>query len=257
MTEKLLQSKEVLAKIREEENILLFLDYDGTLAPFHDDPGQAVPLPEIPSLLEGLAVKRGYVVSLISGRSLEDLQSMITVEGANYAGSHGLEIELADGSTLDWAGEADLDFAVLEESKSWFRDTYAEKEGFRLEDKGLVVTFHLPAAESPDNLAVKLEKLAGSEFQTLKGRQIVEVRPRGWNKGRAVEYICDYLEDRMGLKDYLPLYIGDDTTDEDAFRVLEGWGICVYVRNGEKRPTVAGYHLGTPREVKKFLARLV
>ncbi|MFW5999579.1 MAG: trehalose-phosphatase [Halanaerobiaceae bacterium] len=257
MTEHLLADKQAVGRIREAGHLFLFLDYDGTLAPFHDNPRQAAPLPGIPSLLTSLAVREEYTVSLISGRSLEDLKQMVSLSEVNYAGNHGLQIELADGGELDWVESAGLDLEPLLDIREWFANNYGEKPGYRLEDKGTVLTFHYPADESSRRLLDNLEAMITSGLEIITGRQIVEVRPTGWNKGRAVEYICEYYEKKYQLKEHLTVYLGDDTTDEDAFRILEEQGIGIYVTNGEERNTAADYFLENPREVKKLLKILL
>jgi len=89
-----------------------------------------------------------------------------------------------------------------------------------------------------------------NSIDVLHGSKVVEIRPKGWNKGKAVELILKKVSKN---KNFLPIYIGDDTTDEDAFNSIGNKGITIFVENDEERSTSAQYSLKNPNEVLDFL----
>jgi trehalose 6-phosphate phosphatase len=98
---------------------------------------------------------------------------------------------------------------------------------------------------------LKIVKTVGNDksLELMHGEKVVEIRPKGWNKGKAVELI--YIN--YASKNVLPVYIGDDTTDEDAFQVIGNQGISIFVKNDSNRSTIANYWLKNPDDVLKFL----
>jgi alpha,alpha-trehalase len=113
------------------------------------------------------------------------------------------------------------------------------------------------AAGRVDELKRRVDAVAASfsELRKTAGKKVIELRPDiPWDKGRAVLWILEALE--LTGADVLPLYIGDDITDDDAFRALAGIGIGVYVSNGAE-PTLADYRLRSTGEVRTMLERLV
>ena len=228
----------------------LFLDYDGTLSPSAPRPELAT-LPEATrEVLRRLAAR--FPVAVLSGRSREDVATLVGLDGLTYAGSHGFDIagpdtqhEVGDGipESIDRAAER-------------LREELAGIEGVLVEPKRFSLAVHyrlareanLPRIES----AVDAVLADHPDLRKALGKKVFELRPRiDWDKGKALLWLLD----TQHLGPVLPLYLGDDITDEDAFRAIENRGIGILVAE-EPRPTVAAYALQSPDEVREWLARL-
>ncbi len=201
----------------------IFCDIDGTLAPIVRDPATAAISPQAKELLERL-MSRGAKVALVSGRQLEAARRMAPVEGAAYAGNHGLQV---------WMDGREETMEPVERFVSMARELLAAigeipHPGVEVEDKGPVLAFHYRNAseEGAARAAVlrALEQTAGAEsFGIYEGRKVIELRPPlEINKGTAVVQLAQ----RLGVRSAIA--IGDDLTDVDMFRgvaLLEGMGI--------------------------------
>jgi trehalose 6-phosphate phosphatase len=239
--------------LRGARLIFLFLDFDGTLAPIVEDPDAASISPESRRHLAGLARREMFRVALISGRSLSDLQQRVGIGGITYAGNHGLEIR---GPGFSFAEPAALErVSVLRGLARTLEIRLGGTAGVRVEDKRLTASVHYRNARPEDKAAVRLVveetvASASSLFQVIDGLEVSEIRPRvNWNKGTAARWILA----STGRLDALPVYVGDDATDEDAFSVLAD-GITVRV--GRTPETLAHYQLECQQEVEPFLAWL-
>ena len=243
----------IKAEIEKAENILLFLDYDGTLAPFRADPLSAFALPEIESCLKKLEKSSKYYLSLISGRKLTELKKMINLSRSNYAGSHGLEIEMSFAEGVIYPNQnKSLNF-LSRKNYQKTREKYKKAEDVKVEDKGFGLALHFNSEEKQSEEEEKLQLLfENTDYQVLSGRKIVEIRPKGWDKGKAVNYISAQIKEKLDINDVLKIYIGDDRTDEDAFKILDD-GITIYVQNEDNLNTEAEYYLRNPRDTAELL----
>ena len=242
-----------LNKIREIidkfDQIALFLDYDGTLVPFKNRPEYATPPQALIKLLRTLADAPQFVVSIVSGRPIADLKKMLPINGLSFFGLHGLEIEFL-GKTFVWEKATDLK-PIVRKIKEKLVARFSEEEGVLIEDKVLTLTLHYRMLKGEKAEYVKHDFLQivsqenNGELEIIAGAKVLEVRPRGWHKGKAVQLA---LKD---LSNVLPFYIGDDTTDEDAFRTIDN-GITVRVSNSRER-THAKFYLRNTDEVITFL----
>ncbi len=228
----------------------LGLDYDGTLAPFEIDPMQARPLPGIPDLLRTLAALGGTRLAIVSGRPVAEVMALLPNLPVTFAGSHGYELWPADGDCKVRQPTPEqrqgLDAA----------EAIAQRRGYghKLEHKVASLALHTRGLES--NLAAAMEQDLVAEWggvapwYGLECRQFnggVEIRCSGWNKGDAVAELL-----RLQPKDVFAVYVGDDETDEDAFRVVGERGIAIKV--GEPcNSTAAQGFLPDCRAVESFL----
>jgi len=245
---------EVEARIRAARKVFLLLDYDGTLTPIVARPELALCPPEAKSLLEKLRNCPGSQVAIISGRALEDLKGKVGVSGIIYVGNHGLEMENPAGihrKNLSPRRREELGRVrkELEAGLSSFA-------GVSFEDKGPTLTVHYRNAprgsEGPVQAAVE-RVLAGypDRWRISTGKKIVEIHPRiEFDKGKTVRELLD----RSPGARLLPVYLGDDRSDEEAFLAVREGGISVFV-GPEPESSAASFFLRDPSEVLEFLRR--
>jgi trehalose 6-phosphate synthase/phosphatase len=233
---------------------VLFVDYDGTLTPIVAHPRRAILSARIRRMLEHLA--RAMPVVVLSGRGREDLISKVGLRGLVYAGSHGFDISSADGLRHEVAAEF---IPIMKGAAQRLREATAQIEGVVIEEKRFSVAVHYRMAAHADTLrvAATVDDLLAREPRLQKrfGKKVIELRPNvDWDKGQAVNWICRQLG--LENEEILPLYVGDDLTDEDAFAALGNRGVSVVVAQ-TPRPTHAQYSLRDVPEVRVFLERLL
>jgi trehalose 6-phosphate phosphatase len=245
---------EVLSR-SDGRRLALFLDYDGTLTPIVSRPELAVLREATREVLRRLAARA--TVAVVSGRALADVRALVGLDELVYAGNHGLEIRGPDGTAL--SREIGAEFV---EDVGRIRDVLAEKvavvRGAWVEDKthSLSVHYRQVADERAGDVEAVVDR-ALSGFPRLRkhyGKKVIEIRPRiEWDKGRAVLWLLEAL--RLRGDGVLPIYFGDDVTDEDAFRALAERGMGVLVSE-TPRPSAATLRLRDPEEVRAFLEAL-
>jgi trehalose 6-phosphate phosphatase len=240
--------------------LVLLLDFDGTLAPIVDRPEDARPLPAAIEAIEALRRRGDVDVAVVSGRGLDDARSLSRLEGIAFAGNHGMEIE---GPGLrEVHEEAAAARPVLDEVQAEVRGALADIEGALVEDKGLTLSVHYRLVRDDEvervRDAVRSATASREALRVTEGKRVLEIRPRvDWHKGRAVEFLLEHLRPPHGAP---VLYLGDDTTDEDAFRALNEWsggsGEGVLVAPTELK-TAARSRVDDPHEAAELLAELV
>jgi trehalose-phosphatase len=236
-------------------HLAVFLDYDGTLTPIVERPEDAL----LPDGTRMVIARLGALVpvAIVSGRDLADVRNVVGVDRIAYAGSHGFDLVLPDGSAQQRATEflPDLEAAAAELS-----DGLEAFPAARIERKAFGIAVHV--RQLSDDLVPSVEALvdgvaaAHPRLRRTGGKKVFELRPNvEWDKGRALEWLVEQL--RLGT-DALPMYIGDDETDEDAFRVVRARGLGIVVRGeGDDRPTLARYALRDTDEARRFLELLI
>jgi trehalose 6-phosphate phosphatase len=220
----------------------LFLDVDGTLAPIVPRPQDAVVPEQTRGLLEEL-VPRYALVACISGRPSDEAAGIVDVPGIVYVGEHGLEL---DPRAQEWAP------AIA---------AFADSVGWPAERKRLSISFHFRTADDEQAAVTELRKVAdraaAEGLRPRWGRKVLEVRPPiDANKGTAIRALLD----ERGLR--RALYAGDDSTDLDAFRGLDGLDLAVRVAVvSDEGPsdlgTAADIVVGGPEALARLLSRLV
>ncbi len=233
----------------------LLLDFDGTLAPIVARPDLAR-IPEATrASLRRLAARPEGLVAIVTGRAIAEARSLVGLDSLIYAGNHGLEI----------AGPAGLRFlepraealaSRLQERGDMIASAIGAIPGVQLQHKGLTCSVHYRqvAPESWDAVAAAVREAVPEDdpdFALHDGKRVHEIRPRvAWGKGRAAAWILSRLDRRGDLC----FFLGDDVTDEDAFRELAEDGVTVRV--GPFTQTAARYSIPGPDEVGAFLAWL-
>jgi trehalose-phosphatase len=213
-----------------QRNPVFFFDYDGTLSPIVKDPEKAHLRTSVRSYLKQLSAN--YPVAIVSGRDLRDVREFVQLDHLIYAGSHGFRIAGPGG--ISWThSEAEKIFPMLDQVEKDLRKKFTDHREIQIERKYSALAIHYRNApkHSYKQINLVVEELI-REMPDLKkgrGKKIIEIKPAfDWNKGKAVEWILQ----KMGFTDraeYLPVYVGDDLTDEDVFRVLADHGTTILV----------------------------
>jgi len=234
-------------------NSFWLLDYDGTLTPIVKEPGLAVLDQEMKKLLGLLASK--FKVAVISGRSLSDIKRLVSLKKVYYAGNHGLEI--SGPSVKLVLPEAERARPTISRICSELRKELKYTNGPIVENKGLTASLHYRSVARMEiekvkrifNRIVRPHVVSGL-IKVTKGKKVLEIRPNvDWNKGKTAVWIINLVDPERKL---LPIYIGDDRTDEDAFLALKSSGITILVSKNRRR-TNAKFFLRNIDEVKLFL----
>ncbi|KAK8966292.1 putative trehalose-phosphate phosphatase 6 [Platanthera guangdongensis] len=250
------------------KQIVMFLDYDGTLSPIVNDPERAFMSDAMRGVVREVA--RYFPTAIVSGRCRDKVYSFVRLAELYYAGSHGMDIKIpAKGSSFKKiSGKAVLFqpaskfLPMIDKVYKTLLEATKSTPGAKVENNKFCVSVHFRCVD--DNRWMALADRVKSvlkEYPKLRltpGRKVLEIRPIiKWDKGRAMEFLLESLG-FADCNEVLPLYIGDDLSDEDAFKVLrnrrQGFGILV---SKVPKKTSAFYSLREPSEVMDFLQRLV
>uniref|UniRef100_A0A803KZL6 Trehalose 6-phosphate phosphatase n=1 Tax=Chenopodium quinoa TaxID=63459 RepID=A0A803KZL6_CHEQI len=261
----------------ENKKIVVFLDYDGTLSPIVNDPDVAFMTDKMRAVVHEVGCC--FPTSIISGRSREKVYDFVQLDNIYYAGSHGMDImaPLQPLRIRDWkyhAKAVDLKgnklviyqpankyLSEINQIQMSLKEKTAAIDGVNIEDNKFCMSVHFRNVSDEDLGSLEEEVKSVLEehphFRLTRGKKVLEIRPPiDWDKGHALEYLLDSL----GLgssNDVLPIYIGDDTSDEDAFELIhrkrQGYSIIV---TSIPRETWASYSLYDTTEVMLFLEYL-
>ncbi|XP_066376100.1 probable trehalose-phosphate phosphatase 8 [Miscanthus floridulus] len=256
-----LGSFDQIAAAAKGKRIVMFMDYDGTLSPIVTDPDMAFMTPEMRAAVHNVA--KHFPTAIVTGRCIEKVCSFVGLPELYYAGSHGMDIKgpssKEDNTVLLQPAREFL--PVIDKAYRALEEKTKDTPGARVENNKFCLSVHFRCVDekSWSSLADKVKAVLRDfpELKLTEGRKVLEIRPSiMWDKGRAVEFLLKSLgfDDRTNV---LPVYIGDDRTDEDAFKVLRerGQGIGILVSKCP-RETDASYSLQDPTEVMEFLVRL-
>jgi alpha,alpha-trehalase len=249
---------DAIAERLRGEQLVAFLDFDGTLSPLVDEPGDAALEDGTADVLHALT--RRATVAVVSGRGADDVRHRVGLPGLWVAGSHGFEIVAPTGERVDHphAGPA---ATALEAAAVELEDELGQVPGVRLERKHLGLTVHDRMVREDDLARVRrAAQAAGDRYDSLRithGKRVIELRPDiDWDKGAAVDWLREQLQHDAPLA--AAIYVGDDTTDEDAFGHLGPGDVTVVVTAGgaPDRLSVAEWSVTDPSEVRDLLGRL-
>lgn len=253
---------EVQERLTQAERLWLFLDYDGTLASFAPTPEHVHADPALVELLTQLAQRPRLRIAIVSGRRLSHVQKLVPVPGILLAGTYGVELLTPEGDRVERLAWDDLR-PPLEGLKPHWADLLVGREGFFLEDKGWALALHarFAGAEETEQVLTTARRLAVEAtkdaspglFRLLGGHKFLEIGPMLANKGRTV----DYLLDQYRWPGALPLYVGDDDKDEEAFGVIKARGGIAVLVASEPRDTDADFRLPSPQAARRWLEKLL
>lgn len=240
--------------------VLLFLDYDGTLTPIVRHPSEARLAPDTRNILRKLARYSSYRMGIISGRRLREVKQRVGVPGICYVGNHGLEIETPKRVFIH--PKAKVLKKIMTEIRKKLNRGLAEIPNVWVEDKIYTLSVHYRQA-LPKHVKQAEEALKDvthsyqqrKKIKIRKGKKVWEIRPYfSWNKGDAVAWLIKFFKKQRPFD--LLVYIGDDKTDEDAFSRVCKKGFAVKVTKHPKQSSKADFWLNSTGEVKTWLNRL-
>jgi trehalose-phosphatase len=245
--------RNISLRIQAASHLFFFLDYDGTLVPIEAQPEMALCPPEVKGCLERLSRLSHVFVAIMSGRSLEDICGKLGVPGIVYVGNYGLEIRNPAGlhkKTLSPLREKELRMI----GRSLIH-SLGKIPGIRFEEKGPILSVHYRNVNRGyfGSIRRALRETLGrwkGRWKIASGKMVAEIRPEiDFHKGKAVREMLKRMPEGL-----LPIYLGDDPTDEDAFRAIGGRGISILIGSGGVG-SQADYYLKEPSEVHDFLRR--
>ena len=251
-----------------QRELLLFVDYDGTLTPIVDHPDNAILSDSLRRILSQLA---GLIkVAVLSGRDLSDVQNKVAIPQLWYAGSHGFDIGGPEGAHHEHEEGARF-LPLLDKMEQLLNNSLGNVPGCLIERKhfSLAVHYRKVSDENLHKVQTTVRELHQTEpaLRLATGKKILEFQPDiAWHKGHALRWlIAAWGLDRQQFK---PLYLGDDVTDEDGFREVAGDGIGILVvqehsqeqsqeqQSKQQHTTLASYQLADTEAVEGFLQQL-
>ncbi len=242
-----------------DKQIMLFLDYDGTLSPIADTPEDASLPQETKTILEQLSKMSECQIAIVSGRALRDVKKRIGLK-LIYVGNHGFEIEAPKMRFENLISSRFKE--ILEDLKKEIDLKVPSFPGALIEDKDFTLSIHYrlvneekaPAFEKILNEITK-PYILRKEIRTGFGKKIFEIKPPiEWDKGQAVSWLLKKQGFAVGPQRIFPIGIGDDITDEDLFLAVKDQGLAIYV--GEPRLSHAPYYLRDSGDVVRFLRQI-
>ncbi|KAM7513643.1 hypothetical protein LguiA_003226 [Lonicera macranthoides] len=258
---------EQITSASKGKQIVMFLDYDGTLSPIVDDPDRAFMSDAMRSTVRKLA--RYFPTAIVSGRCRDKVYSFVRLAELYYAGSHGMDIKGPSKGSKYKKSTKTLLCQPASEFLPMIDEVYKELlektqsiPGANVENNKFCVSVHFRCVDEKkwSELAHEVKSVLKHypKLRLTQGRKVLEIRPTiKWDKGKALEFLLESLG-YANCTDVFPIYIGDDRTDEDAFKVLrergQGFGILV---SKTPKDTNASYSLQEPSEVMDFLRQLV
>ncbi|NJD23101.1 MAG: trehalose-phosphatase [Melioribacter sp.] len=247
----------LIDKITSQRKIILLLDYDGTLVPIKKKPSLALLSASMHKLLKTLAAHSNFIVIVVTGRSFSDIKKLIGIKNIIYASNHGFQIS---GNRIKWIHPGvERNLSNIKKISFSLNDALKSFPATFVEDKKLTLSVHF--RNEKNNFIPVVKKIVAKSIQPFQeniikttGKKVIEIRPNiNWNKGKAVLKILTMLQHRKNKNSVICL--GDDKTDEDAFRALKNKAITIHV--GSKRNTQAHFYLYNSKQVKTFLEMIL
>ncbi|MGE5279754.1 MAG: trehalose-phosphatase [Deltaproteobacteria bacterium] len=238
------------------KRLVLFLDYDGTLTPIVARPDLAVLAPQMRASVERLA--KVHTVAVVSGRMREDVEHLVGVKDIFYAGSHGLDIKGPGFARIEPRAEEAIGLVgrVIETLSEELKGI----EGVLIEKKKISVAVHYRLLKDEKKLpaiASRVREIVRQHprLRLMNGKKVFEILPNiPWDKGQAVRWIVEALG--ISWSEASVVYIGDDVTDENAFRALRtrGAGILVAAR---PQASCAHFQVAAPEDVRRLFEKII
>jgi trehalose-phosphatase len=243
----------VKQRLAVQDTVGVFLDYDGTLTPIVNRPEDAVLSESMRDAVRRLASR--CLVAVISGRGLSDVRERVGLEDIFYAGSHGFEISGPKGWYEEYPEAVDY-LPVLNRMEQDLLKALDAMKGVEVERKKFSIAVHYRRAAARDldgiNKRVRtVHKDFERDLRLSSGKCVYDFQPKiEWHKGKALRRVLEKAFSKTD--DVFVIYLGDDITDEDAFREIKNRGFGIVVKE-ENRQTEAVYSLKSTAEVGHFL----
>lgn len=242
--------------------IAIFSDYDGVLTPIVDRPEDAVISPQMRASVRRLSTECS--VCIVSGRDREVVQELMGVDDLVVAGSHGFDIWSPSAGAIEMR-MGDEHQELIEQARDQVTEELSGIDGVLIEPKLTSVAVHYRLVDPQRRKIVTdcVERILAAHPDSLKvtpGKMVLEIQPKiEWDKGRAVLYLLERLH--LDGPEIVPVYLGDDITDEHAFTALRGRGIGIFVGTADDpevadRQSDASLRLDSPAEVQRFFDHL-
>ena len=249
------EQRDTLEALLQERRLAVLLDYDGTLTPIVTDYRKAFLSDAMRETLGRLAARNA--VAVVSGRDLKDVQKLVGLDSVYYSGSHGFELSGPDAWQHIHEEAADY-LPDLDQAEQALATRLAGVPGHALERKHFSLAVHYRQVDDArtDEVARAVDEVLAGNTRLVKGlgKKVFELKPAlPWDKGRAVGLLLDTLG--MTGDDTIAVFIGDDITDEAAFRELRQPNVSIIVVDDD-RATAADYSLTDVDDVREFLAWL-
>jgi trehalose-phosphatase len=251
-----MSNSETIFKQFANKKPALFFDYDGTLSPIVSKPEDAILSEKMRETI--IEVAKNYPVAIVSGRDLRDIQKLVNLDHLIYAGSHGYHIEGPDNLYLE-NEKAQAILPLLDKLEHELQNDIEQKiEGSKIDRKKFAIAVHYRnvAEKHVEQIKSQVQKIV-ADHDKLKlgtGKLILEIKPNiDWHKGKAVYWLIEKLN--LKKEEVLPVYFGDDVTDEDAFRAIIDDGINILIGEHDE-PTAAHYSIKNVDELQSFLSQL-
>lgn len=239
-----------------ENKPVFFFDYDGTLTPIVERPELAVMSEDMRDTLKKVAAK--FRTAIVSGRFRDVVEDFVKIDGIFYAGSHGFDIKGPQFSLIQ--PEAEKTTPLIEKITKELHKKLDSIEGLLIEEKKFSVAVHYRLVDEErylDGIREYVEKIVrdNPQLRLMYGKKVFEILPAiDWNKGKAIIWIMQALG--LSWDEYSVIYIGDDTTDEDAFRAIRTRGAGILVSK-ENKPSSADFRVSSVQDIKKLLTMIL
>ena len=245
---------EVEPAILSGKRLVLFFDYDGTLTPIVERPELAVMPEDMRDAVKQLSEK--HTVAIVSGRMRTEVERLVGIEGLFYAGSHGFDIS-GPGFSLVQPEAKEAISAISSITKQLSKELGSIR-GVLIEEKKFSVAVHYRLAGEKYLPEIKeaLENIIRSQSKLclMSGKKVFEILPDiDWDKGKAIKWIMEAL--KISWSQASVVYLGDDTTDEYAFRTIRSRGTGILVSE-EPKESAADFQLFSTAEVKRLLEKI-
>lgn len=255
----LLDATQDWEKTIKASHLLLFMDYDGTLAPIVDHPEEAILSPQMRKMLESLSGVNRINTAIVTGRSLEQVKAFVGLPNLIYVGSHGLEIE---GFDIKYTHPGALEMKpMMKDIAGRLKNAFADVPGIVVEEKNFTVSIHYRHVKEADLEKNRL-RLLNIIYPYLEKSQIIlshaikvwELKPAvEWNKASAMLWLSGHLSASIPYRSLVSMYIGDDEPDEVCFKIMRHGGFGVRITENPDEPTRADYYLRNTNELYQFM----
>jgi trehalose 6-phosphate phosphatase len=238
----------IVPKLRSASGIAVFLDYDGTLTPIRRNPSAAILDPQAQDILQQMVQLPDVQVVIVTGRSMQDIRRLVPVDKIEFAANHGFHIYQKGHEWIHPLAVTGIQ--ELTKLHTILCTALAKFPKASVENKQMTLSIHYRNVASQNvrslgSLVIKTVLSFDPTLRMTRGKKVLEIRPQiDWGKGHAVLKI---LNENKTHRKQIPLFIGDDTTDEDVFRALRLGGITIRV--GRKTTSLAKYYVKDVEEV--------